>query len=249
LKLNQHLHLQRVKGRPQCHLINDPHAFDFNRKYFDAQWDGEFVLYKGLHLEASYRTKRFGTFTSNIKWKVHLYGQIIESLAFDVHKIIINDNPVTLHEGVKNLRDGGFIKVAGTTITISTGDGESVDFVSGGWFFNSFVTSDAPHVSGLCSGQRVNSHDFAHPQQQRQGHEFKVKSCESEKYFEHQCKQKGLRGQFLKNCVFDLCSGISLRSETKIVRQQKRQERKVPPRPVPRNAPSAPRANNKKGKW
>jgi len=36
-----------------------------------------------------------------------------------------------------------------------------------------------------------------------------------------------LRAQFLKNCVFDLCSGISLRSETRIARQTTKQQKKV----------------------
>jgi len=207
-------------------LINDPHVLTFTGKYFDAQWDGEFVLYKGKHLEISYRTKRFGSFTSNIKFKVHLYGQVIDSVAFDIHNLLIDGRSHTLKDGKKELSLGGSITCAGTKVTFSTNDGEEVDFISGGWYFNSYVRSDVPHVDGLCTGKRVNSKDFAHPQKQVQGEKFDLKNCAKKELFEHKCSKKGLKAQFLKNCVFDLCSGISLRSETRIARQSRKQQKK-----------------------
>jgi len=193
---------QRVK-RTECHLINDPHVLTFTGKHFDAKWDGEFVLYKGKHLEISYRTKRFGSYTSNIKFKVNLYGQIIDSVAFDIHNLLIDGRSHTLRDGKKELSLGGSITCAGSKVTISTNDGEEVDFISGGSYFNSYVRSDVPHVEGLCTGQRVNSKEFAHPQKQVQGKEFDVKSCVKKELFEHQCSKKRFESPiFKKLCIW-----------------------------------------------
>jgi len=80
--------------RPQCHLVADPHAYGFNGKNFEAQVEGDWILYKGLNMEAAYRGKRFAGqgWVANQKFGVQVYGQKIESINVgDVHNLIIDN--------------------------------------------------------------------------------------------------------------------------------------------------------------
>jgi len=142
-----------------CELYADPHVHGFNKKYFEAQTEGDWVLYRGNNLSAHYRGKRFGSWVGPIKFGVRLYQNRIFSVGFKFDKLRINGKIRSIPEGELKL-NGGLIRRNGNKITFSTNDGEDVDFISFGWFFNAYVRSNARKITGICSQKFVRSKFF-----------------------------------------------------------------------------------------
>jgi len=218
-KKKKEVPIKRVT-RPQCHLVADPHAYGFNGKNFEAQVEGDWILYKGLNMECFYRGKRFAGqgWVANQKFGVVVYGQKIVSINVgDVHNLIIDDERKTIN-GRFNLHRGGYVIVAGNKVTIGTGDGEEVDFVVGYMNnFDAYVRSNVPTVSGLCSQQFEKAAFFDHPMEGKVEHiEIECHGLrEQHTKFCHGC---GLQGQALKNCVMDRCQGLGKKNEERIMK-------------------------------
>jgi len=79
-------------------------------------------------------------------------------------------------------------------------------------YFNAYVRSNVPTVSGLCSQQYVKSKLFRNPMKGKI-EVVKQRHCHKKAHFANVCRRRGLNGQRLKNCVFDLCAGLSKRDE------------------------------------
>jgi len=216
----------RVLHRVTCQLYADPHAQGFDKKYFDAQTVGDWVLYRGKRLSAHYRGKRFGAWVGPIKFGVRLYHHRIYSVGFKFDKLKIDGEVRDIQQGVTKLKRGK-ITVVGNKITFSS-KREAVDFVSYGSFFNAYVRSSVTRVSGICSHQFIKSGFFGHPQK---GHKVIVKrTCHRKFQHTESCKRRGLKGRPLKFCVRDLCAKLPKKIEDKIINQNNNEEHRDAPR-------------------
>jgi len=206
-------------NRITCELYADPHVKGFNKKYFNAQTVGDWILYKGKNLSAHYRGKSFGSWVGAVKFGVRLYKYKIYSTGFNFETVKVNGRLKKLLNGVNKLKHGGFIKKEGNKITFSTNDGEEVDFISYGSFFNAYVRSNIPKITGICSEKFIHSHFFSH---YHKGHrvKFSKKHCVHKKRHVLSCKRRGLKGAALKNCVFDRCAGLSKKNWKKNVKKK-----------------------------
>jgi hypothetical protein len=184
-RILKHLRVKRIT----CELYADPHVHGFNKKYFNAQTVGDWVLYKGKHLSAHYRGKSFGVWVGPIKFGVKLFNYKIYSIGFNFDTIKVNGRVKKLLNGVNILKHGGLITKNGNKITFSTNDGEEVDWVSYGSFFNAYVRSNIPKISGLCSEQFVHSHFFKHYHKGHRKH-FAKKVCHRRKFHVETCKKR-----------------------------------------------------------
>jgi len=220
---------KRVK-RDQCQMYADPHVHGFNGKNFNAQVDGDWVEYRGLHLSIHYRGKRFGSWVGQVHWGAHVFGQRIASRGFDVKQVNIDGQDITLQSGRNKLPRGGYLDINGNKITISTGEGEEADFVTFGSFFNSFVRSDVEIVSGICSEQFVKSNFFSSPINGKVEH-IHERLCHRREHFEKRCRHDRLVGAKLINCIFDFCQGVSKKFEEKIVHNIKHENKIHLPKP------------------
>jgi len=206
--------------RITCELYADPHVHGFNKKDFNAQTLGDWVLYRGKHLSAHYRGKSFGSWVGPVKYGVRLYDHKIYSVGFDLSKLRINGKIRTILEGELKLNGkGGIIRKNKNTITFSTNHGEEVDFISFGWFYNSYVRSNRRHVTGVCSQKFIKSKFFHNPHHGKRITITKVK-CPNKKEFIHRCKNRKLNGKKLKFCVADLCNGLPVRIEKQILKKK-----------------------------
>jgi len=209
------IHVKRVH-RVQCQLYADPHVYAFNTHRFDAQVEGDWVIYRGLYLSAHYRGKRFGSWVGPVKYGIRLYGQRIASRGFG-NTVNIDGQNTNLNQGINRLPKGGYINVQGAKTTYSTEDGEEIDFVSGGTYYNVFVRSNVPNVSGLCSQQFVKSNFFSSPEIGQIDH-IEHHHCKHHERFHRICANKGLTGNALKDCIFDRCGGFSRKDERRVIR-------------------------------
>jgi len=235
--------IKRVK-RGDCQLYADPHAKAFSGKHFEAQVEGDWVLYKGFNLNLYYRGKRFGGWVGQIQWGAKVFGVSVISRGFNVAHVTVDGQDRTLKQGRNRLPRGGSLVVAGNKITVTTNDGEEGDFISFNSFFNAFVRSNVPQVSGMCSQQFTRTNFFPG---HKHGHvdNFHVPNCPNMARFRQSCQRSGLRGAHLRSCVFDRCAGLPRRIERRIIRQIRVERRKVvqptPRRFNPRPARPAPR--------
>jgi len=208
--------------RITCSLYADPHVHGFNKKYFEAQTEGDWVLYRGNNLSAHYRGKRFGGWVGPIKFGVRLFQHRIYSIGFTFDKLLINGRTVTIPNGELKLR-GGIIRRNANKITFSTNDGEEVDFVTFGWFFNAYVRSNVPKITGICSQKFVKSHFFKHTVRAKIDH-FKKRTCRRRRIFKKMCHKKGLKGKRLTFCIRDLCAGLPVKIELQIIKLNKKED-------------------------
>jgi len=169
----------------------------------------------------------YGFWYGIVRWKAVVYGNHISSVGFDSSKVKINRRLVNLRAGVNKIPGGGQITLAGNKITLSTNDGEECDmyqFTSRNrGYFNAYVRSNVPTVSGLCSQQYVKSKLFRNPMKGKI-EVVKQRHCHKKAHFANVCRRRGLNGQRLKNCVFDLCAGLSKRDEKKLIKIARRQK-------------------------
>jgi len=197
LKENKHedhkiVKVRRVK-RPQCQMVADPHVHGFNNKNYDAQTEGDWVLYRGLNLKVHYRGKRFGGWVGAVQYGIRLFGQRISSRGVNSNVVNI-DGVDTNINGKINLPRGGFIKKSGIRITYGTSDGEEVDFDAHGTYYNVYLRSSVPDVSGLCSQQFVRSSFFRNPIIGEIDN-IRVGKCHKRSHFRRKCERLGLRGK------------------------------------------------------
>jgi len=111
-------------------------------------------------------------------------------------------------------------------ITFSTNDGEEVEWVSYGKFFNAYVRSNIEKISGICSEEFIRSRFFHHF---HGGRKLKVEHRECKHRHRHveTCKKRGLKGRRLEFCVVDLCSGLDKRIVKRILRRNRHEKKKV----------------------
>jgi len=229
------IQIKRVH-RVQCQLYADPHVYGFNQHSFNAQVEGDWVIYKGLYLSAHYRGKKFGSWVGPVKYGIRIFGQRISSRGFG-NVVNIDGNNVNLHAGINHLPKGGIITVANGKTTYSTQDGEEIDFVSGGSYYNVFVRSNVPNVSGLCSQQFVRSNFFSNPSMGQIDHINTTRHCERKEHFKGVCERKGLTGTELRNCISDRCGGFSRKDERKVWRLVHQENRIELPRNMIKRLP------------
>jgi len=213
---------QRVH-RIACSLYADPHVHGFNKKNFDAQTVGDWVLYRGMNLAAHYRGKRFGSWVGPIKFGVRLFHHKIYSIGFSQSSLRIDGKVVNIPHGELKLNGGGIIRRAGTKLTFSTDNGEDVDFIAFGFFFNAYVRSSVRHITGICSQKFVRSHFFRHSIEGRKVI-IKRRVCKRRKLFKKQCQLRGLIGKRRLFCTRDLCSGLPVRIEREILHDNKHEK-------------------------
>jgi len=210
----------RKVHRITCSLYADPHVHGFNKKYFEAQTVGDWILYKGRRLSVHYRGKSFGSWVGPIKFGVKIFKHKIYSVGFTFDKLRIDGRIRNVPNGVLKLKRG-LIRRAGNKITFSTNNGEEVDFITYGSFFNAYVRSNTPKISGICSQQFKKSRFFRNPQKGRRV-VFKKRPCPRRATFKRRCAVKGLKGRKLKFCVRDLCNGLSRKIERRILKDNKK---------------------------
>jgi hypothetical protein len=209
--------------RVTCDLYADPHARSFDGKYFEAQTEGEWCLHKGQTLIVDFRGKKFGSWVGVVDWIVNVKGDIVRNTGFS--GVTVNGAAAQLPSGKKfELPNGGSILHAGNKVTISSESGEEVDFISFGSFFNAYVRSNLAHVSGLCSHQFVKSHAFGTTHTQRILHP-KLRCPRKAKHMRY-CRGKGLKGVAQLNCAFDLCAKLPVAFEKRILRRNRKENRK-----------------------
>jgi hypothetical protein len=210
--------------RVTCDLYADPHVKDFNGKYFNAQTVGDWVLHNGPTLKVAYRGKSMGSWVGVVDWHVDVKGDIVRNLGFG--KVSVNGEVQNLVSGkVVPLPKGGALIQNRSTFTIRSNEGEDCDFISYGWYWNAYVRSNAPHVTGLCSHQFIESHAFANPRDAKVLPKPKV-DCEHRARHSATCRKQGLKGRPRLNCVFDLCVNFARKDEKKITRQNKKEDKK-----------------------
>jgi len=96
--------VKNTKGtQVTCSLYADPHVKGTNNKYFDAQTVGDWVLYKGDELSASYRGVQNGRWVAAVKFSVRLFSDKIYSNGFDLNTLIINGKEKLVHSGVTRI--------------------------------------------------------------------------------------------------------------------------------------------------
>jgi len=75
--------------------------------------------------------------------------------------------------GTTKLGLGSIIRSGNNKITFSTNNGEEVDLLAYGYFFNAYVRTNSLKVSGICSQQYIKSKFFKHPEHAK---EIKIKN-------------------------------------------------------------------------
>jgi len=127
------------------------------------------------------------------------------------------------------LPSGGWIVKSNNKFTINSNQGEEVEFVAFGYFFNAYVRSNRKGISGLCTGEFKASHEFNHP---RKVHDVKVGNgkCIGRERHVATCAGKGLKGAALNMCVFDLCANFPKALEKQILKMNKAEGKKPMPK-------------------
>jgi len=100
-------------------------------------------------------------------------------------------------------------------------------------FFNVYVRSNVEKVSGICSQQFIKSKFFKHIHMGKI-EKFKHKKCANKKKYLGICKRRGLVRNALKECVFDMCAGMSKKMENKIINNNKKEYKKATKKRVTR---------------
>jgi len=208
--------IKRV-SRITCSLYADPHVHGFNNRYYNAQTVGDWVLYRGVHLSAHYRGVKMGSWVGAVKFGVRLYGDRITSNDLTFNSIRINGEVQTLTNGVRKISRKGSVIKAGNKLTFSTNDGEEVDFITFGSFMNVYVRSNVDTVHGICSQQFIKSKFFKHSQKGKIV-EIETEKCPNREKYTISCKKRGLRRGALRQCIQDLCNGLSKEIENKMIK-------------------------------
>jgi len=154
-----------------------------------------------------------------------LFGNRIYSVGFKFDTLKINGHIKRIKEGINKISKRGSIIKAGNKITFSTNDGEEVDFITFGSFFNVYVRSNVEKVSGICSQQFIKSKFFKHIHQGKII-KFRHKKCPKKMKYHRICQRRNLKGNALKECVSDLCNGLSKKIENKIINNNKKEYKK-----------------------
>jgi len=208
-----------------CYLVADPHASSFDGARFDAQTVGDWVFYKGPHLEASYRGKSMGRWVGAVQWVVRVHHNLIKSIGFN--QVSINGHVHNIAKaGTKNLNAGTQVVMTGNRVTISS-KGEAVDFYAYGYYFNLYARSDkrADRISGICAHQMLHSGDFGTVKRPKIVH-FPHRHCAKKAHYTRVCQRRKLRGVLLRNCVFDLCAHTPKNVVFKIRKEMGRAKKK-----------------------
>jgi len=158
------------RNQVTCTLYADPHVQGFNRKTYDAQKVGDWVLYRGENLAAHYRGKSMGVWVGSIKFGIRLFHHRIYTTGFNFNTLKIDGKVRNIKEGKNKVGKRGTITKVGTKVTFSTNIGEEVDLIAYGYFFNAYVRSRALKVSGICSQQFIVSKFFQHPWAPKHSH-------------------------------------------------------------------------------
>jgi len=128
------------------------------------------------------------------------------------------------------------------TLTFSTGLGEDLTIQSLHWgqvwnlrghwdkvdtnFINAWVTSNIPKTRGLCDHGMTRSTYFRDIQV-LPPHEDKKVECENKVDFENYCKEIGVKGDKIRNCVIDLCNAMTKEQVLKIVEKNREHKKDV----------------------
>jgi len=160
-----------------------------------------------------------------VQWIVEVKGDIVRNVGFN--KVSVNGELQTLVSGKTiTLPKGGALTQSGSKFHVNSNEGEDCDFISFGSFYNAYVRSNAPKVTGLCSHQFVRSEAFGHPQK---GHVLPKPKihCHNKGKHVQECNKRGLKGTEKLNCVFDLCAKFPKNLEDKMIKYNKKENKKV----------------------
>jgi len=207
----------QAKPIKHCQLFADPHTIGFSGQFYNAQSVGDWLIYKGKRLSSSYRGVSQGVWTANVQWIVRVRGGSVIRSYGSGEGFTLNGEVFTTN-GTQKVNKLVSVSRSGYTVTVSA-PGETISFVySPGWWYNTYVTSSHTKVSGVCSHQFIFSEDFDHPIKGR----FLVKGlppCPKKEEYKTFCRQQKLGIAHRKQCVFDLCSGITKDDEGRIIKR------------------------------
>jgi len=159
-----------------------------------------------------------GSWVGAIAWIANVGEDVVKSIGFN--QVSINGQVVNIANGGKRVLSthGASVIMNGNKVTIAA-PGESVDFISYGYFFNQFVTSRVlSKIYGICAGEMLASGEFRNGAVNPKIIHLKHKHCPKRKAYFSWCKRKGFQGVKLKNCIFDLCAGTKKDVEKHIIR-------------------------------
>jgi len=213
----QQLHKILLK-RPvhHCELFADPHARGFYGKTFEAQAIGDWVIYKGKRFTASYRGVSQGAYAASIDYIVNLNSGIVVKSAGANSAYSVNGKVYTA-DGLQNLGDGVTVSKAGNKVTVAA-KGEEIDFEQLGDVFNIYVRSSRLKVGGLCAHKFQQSGEFTLPLK-AELIKPKTPPCPKKVAFKRFCARRKLGPAHMKQCVHDLCSGVSRFHEDEFIKR------------------------------
>jgi len=214
-----------------CFIYADPHVRDKYGRHFEAQTVGDWAITISETFKAYYRGKSMGRWVAVVDWIVKTNGVTIRhsgfgGVAVDGGKIqLLNGKPFALPTG------GSIIK-KGNMVTIKSGDGEEIDFISYGKFYNVYVRSNKKGTKGLCNKQFLKTKVFPHPRKGVILPKVKINAKTCKKFLKHStyCRAKGLNGVKLRECIQDLCLKLPKKIEKQILKDNKKEKRKRMPK-------------------
>jgi hypothetical protein len=210
------------KSTITCSLFADPHVVGSNKRHFEAQTVGDWELYNGENLSVHYRGIQMRGWVASVKFGVRLFNDKIYSTDLGFNSLKINGQVRPIQNGRTQISNEGVVIKNGNKLTFSTNQGEEVDFISFGSFFNAYIRTNVKSATGICSQQFNRSYFFGHPQK---GKIVKINTnnCANRAVFRRHCRARGLKGGDLRDCVVDRCNGLDKRIENKIIRDNKRE--------------------------
>jgi len=117
-------------------------------------------------------------------------------------------------------------------LPFSTLNGEEIDLIAYGYFFNAYVRTNAVKVDGICAQKFVKSFFFKHPHKgkvvKEHSHRF-LKKCIRRHEYERQCARlRQFKTKKAKqNCVFDRCAGLKKNIEKQIIKDNNKEKKSL----------------------
>jgi len=83
---------------------------DLIKQNFNAQTEGDWVLYRGTDVSAHYRGKRFGAWVGPIKFGLRVFENRIYTVGFTFDKLLINGDLRSIANGRTELSKGFILR-------------------------------------------------------------------------------------------------------------------------------------------
>jgi len=226
--------LKKIKQSPgRCSAWGDPHYTGFNKRKYDWQGKGDFVLLKSRTLTVHTRTSKWGRSRTSVNTKIaaKLNRNVVESIGFGGNTWVINKKKVVTLRRNKayKLRSGAKMIYRGRRKTyLYTSQGDSVEllFNSRG-FINIVVEAKyTKGAKGLCVSSRgVKAGRGLFRRYVKGSGGRKEKPCSSRRKKRKamkECRRAGVKKNDLDLCAMDVCNGIPAKSVKRVENAMKR---------------------------